>query len=716
MINPDLRRKIKVRRRPDLTIKDVRYGGQTYYVVKDPISLRYYRFREEELFLLNQFDGKNTLDDIRHEFVEHFRPQRISVQDLEKFTGQLLQSGIATTDTPMLGQRLYERYRKQKLQKIKQFALNILYIKLPVFDPERLLTRLLPHTRFLFTIPFFLLAASAGLAALMLMLVNWNTFIGKLPTYHEFFTWRNLLYLWGTLAIVKVLHEFGHGLACKRFGGEVHEMGFLFLVLTPCLYCNVSDAWMLPSKWHRAIIGAAGMYVELILSTMFVFVWWFTEPGLLHNLALSIVFICSVSTVVFNANPLMRFDGYYILSDLIEIPNLRERSNKYLGNLASRFFLGADAIVDPYMPKRGRAFFAAYAISAYVYRWMVTIAILWFLYTFLKPYKLGSVSAMLGTGAAISMAVLPVWQIIKFLRERWRSLNVSTPRLVVTLIGTGVAIAAILFIPFPMRIDAPMILQPKDATTVYVQLPGRLTDLNVKDGDAVTSGTILARQIDPELDKLHARARLDYEHFQHAQRVFLAAGQLGKAGESQLRAETAQQHVSSLAEDLRKLSIVAPVGAQGVVFSPPKPQDIGRLLKPGQVFCQIGDPQRLEAYIVVPHSDTSLLHPGQRVWLKLAGHVGGILEGTVERVSITELEHLPAALSNKSGGEVPTTTDEITHQEKPLFKSYSVVVFVDNPDRTLAPGIRGVARIDVGWRSLWWRTLRLLQQTFHFRM
>lgn len=716
MINPDLRRKIKIKKRPDLIITRQRFGGQNFYVIKDPVSLRYYRFREEELFLLEKFDGKNHFDDIRHDFVEKFRPQRISVAELERFAGQLLQAGIATADTPQLGQRLFERYKKHKWGIIKQFFLNILYIKIPIFDPDRVLDRMLPYTKFVFSIPFFLLACVFGLGSLLLVLVHWEEFLSKLPSYHEFFTWRNLMYFWVTLAAVKVLHEFGHGLSCKKFGGEVHEMGLLFLVLTPALYCNVTDAWMLPNKWHRIVIGAAGMYVELILSAIFVLVWWNTEPGLLNTLSLSIIFICSVSTVIFNANPLLRFDGYYILADFLEIPNLRERSNKYLGNLAGKIFLGTEVTPDPYMPKERKWFFAAYAVAAYVYRWVVTIGILWFLYTFLKPYKLGTISAMLAVGAAFTMFVYPLWKVIGTLRQRWRSLKVSKLRLAGMSAVAAVVLAAILFTPFPMRIDAPMILQPRNAVTVFVHVPGVLKEIYVKDGQPIVPGALLGRLEDPELEKEYARLQVDYGRYQKAVLDFRAMEEVGKAHEAAVRAEAARAALQSLGAELEKLNVRAPFGRTGVVFSPPKERDLHQTYKAGQPFCQIGEPGDLEAYIVLEHSDTSLVHEGQRVWLKLSGHVGPILESHLERISNTAIENLPQSLSNKHGGEVPTTTDEKQQVEKPMFKSYSLQAPVPNPHGELVPGTRGLARIDGGWRSLFWRLRRYLQQTFHFRL
>ncbi|MGH7128191.1 MAG: hemolysin D, partial [Planctomycetaceae bacterium] len=128
------------------------------------------------------------------------------------------------------------------------------------------------------------------------------------------------------LAVVKIGHELAHAAACKHFGGECHEMGLMLLVFTPCLYCNVSDAWMLPSKWHRAAVGAAGMYLEVVLAAACTFLWWFSTPGLFNTICLNTMFVCSVGTLLFNGNPLLRYDGYYIISELFEVPNLHRQA------------------------------------------------------------------------------------------------------------------------------------------------------------------------------------------------------------------------------------------------------------------------------------------------------------------------------------------------------------------------------------------------------
>ncbi|MEQ9068033.1 MAG: hypothetical protein RLO18_14970, partial [Gimesia chilikensis] len=156
--------------------------------------------------------------------------------------------------------------------------------------------------------------------------------------------------MWFVLGAAKVVHEFGHGLSCKHYNGECHGMGIMFLVFSPCLYCDVSDSWMLRNKWQRIIIGGAGMYIEVIMSAIAVWIWWFTKPGLLNHLALNLFFISTVTTVIFNANPLMRFDGYYMMSDLLEIPNLRQKADKHLRDTFAWYCLGIESQRDPFMP------------------------------------------------------------------------------------------------------------------------------------------------------------------------------------------------------------------------------------------------------------------------------------------------------------------------------------------------------------------------------
>src|SRR6188768_2514723 len=279
-------RKLPIRCRPDLKARKQRYQGRLYWVVKDPVGLQYYRFEEEEYAILQMLDGQKSLDEIAQQFERDFPPQTIRTEELQQFIGMLHRSGLVITDAAGQGQQLVKRRRERIYQERMATLANILSLRFKGVDPERFFNFIYPYIRWFFSVPAMICCLALALSALTLVLVNFDLFQSRLPSFHSFFQAQNWLWLGLTLAITKILHEFGHGLSCKHFGGECHEIGIMMLVMTPCLYCNVSDSWMLPNRWHRAAIGAAGMYVELVLASFCTFVWWFTEPGPLNYFAL----------------------------------------------------------------------------------------------------------------------------------------------------------------------------------------------------------------------------------------------------------------------------------------------------------------------------------------------------------------------------------------------------------------------------------------------
>ena len=316
----------------------------------------------------------------------------------------------------------------------------------------------------------------------------------RLPAFHQFFGPENWFWLGLTLALTKVLHELGHGLSCKRFGGECHEIGVMILVLTPCLYCNVSDSWLLPSKWHRAAIGAAGMYVEVLLASIATFLWWFSEPGvLLNQICLSVMFICSVSTILFNGNPLLRFDGYYIMMDLAEIPNLRQKSSKILQRFMAEWCLGIEQQDDPFLPQRNRWFFGLYTMAAVIYRWVVVFSILLFLNKVLEPYGLKIIGQTIAAVGLFGLVVQPLWKLGKFFHVPGRMHQVKRNRVLATTAVAAALIAAFCYVPLPYSIKCALEVQPRDAHVVYATVPGTLQDVKVRPGDRVEDGATIAQ-------------------------------------------------------------------------------------------------------------------------------------------------------------------------------------------------------------------------------
>src|SRR5215469_2583990 len=568
-------RKLAMRVRPDLTYRQHRYQGRTYWVVKEPVGLNYFRFQEEEFAILKMLDGQTSLDEIKEQFEAEFPPQKIGIEELQQFIGMLHRSGLIVANVPGQGHQLLlrrnERWRKEWLGRLS----NILSVRFKGIDPDRILNWLYPRMKWIYSTPAVVACCLLALSALSLVLVKFDVFQSKLPEFHQFFNLKNALWLSVALGVTKVIHEFGHGLTCKHFGGECHEMGVMLLVLTPCLYCNVSDSWMLPNKWHRAAIGAAGMYIEMVIASICTFIWWYTEPGMLNHLCLSTMFVCSVSTLMFNSNPLLRYDGYYILSDLIEIPNLRQKATDILNRKMGEWCLGLEPPDDPFLPERNQFLFAAYSIAAVIYRWVIVFSILWFLYEVWKPYRLEIIGQIIGVASLYGLLVQPFWKLGKFFYVPGRIEKVKKPRMYATLAVIAAVLAAVFLVPLPHRVYCTFEIQPRDAQKIFVTVPGEMVDLRVKPGDQIEKNATLARleNLDVELDI----AKLEGERSQKEIELESLRSGLYNAGDDKAALQIApieallqsiKEQLVEKKSDFRRLTLISPVA--GIVLPPPE--------------------------------------------------------------------------------------------------------------------------------------------------
>ena len=708
---------LRVKLRADLIVQPQFYEGMTHYVIKDPIALKYFRFKTEEYFLLQQFDGKNNLQDVKRAFERKYRPQTISIEDLTRFTAQLHEAGIAQIDSPDQAAVLIRRRRKNRMKKVWQFFANILYIKIPVVDPERMLTGMYPYFRWIYTPYFVAFSVAMMLAAITMVFSQWTEFSAKLPEFQSFFNWKTIFAFWCSLAVIKIIHEFGHGLTAKHFGGEVHEMGMLFLVLTPALYCDVTDSWLLPNKWKRIWISAAGIYVECFLASLATFVWWNTEQGLLNSLMMATMFICSVNTIMFNANPLLRYDGYYVMADYLEVPNLRIKSTQFFTYLFQEKVLGLEVPVQSYMPRSRRFLFVTYAIASYLYRWVVSFSIIFFLYSILKPYKLGSISAIMAIGSLVPLIGMPIYQMIKFIRTPGRMRKVKVVRALSFAAVSIVIVAGILLIPTPLRVQGTLVMTAAKPQMVYAEIPGRLLQLNVRDGEYVKAGTAIASLSNPE--KMRDRNQL-----QELQGVHYAkAAWYGRSDSIESRAQ-ARQHeqmaidlepaIKKVSEQIARLTLYAE--RDGVVMGVPHSETLGQWVKPGKPFCEVGDPHLLEAHLILDQGDIDLVKLDRRAWIKIFGDSEVTWKSKVAEIAKRNRDDVPPELSNLAGGEIATKQDPKSGQTKPISAVYEVIIPVGNPNLALQPGQRGFAKIDGGYSTLGWWLWRLLSKTFHFTL
>lgn len=733
--NPAERRKqVKLRVRPDLHISEQKYEGRICHVVKDPVCLRYYRFNKQEYYVFQLFDGQHTMEQVRTEFEEEFKPHRLEYNDLEGFARQLVTAGLVQQETAGTGKHLFTRRAKQRRMRRIAAVSNILYWKIPVFDPDRLLSWMITWLWWIFTWPFFIASVGLMLAAAGHVLLHFQTFYDKLPAYHEFFAFNTVLYLWLSLGVVKIIHEFGHGLSCKAFKGECHEMGILLMCLSPALYANVTDAWTIADKWKRIIISFAGIYVELIIASIATFVWWYTpQYPVVNNIALCLMVLCSVSTFVFNANPLMRFDGYYMMADWLEVPNLRDRANKYLTNLFLEYGLGIETPPEPYMAPGRKILFVSYAVISYVYRWVLTFSIIWFLSDFLGP-KLKIISQTIAVMSLLSMIIWPAYRAFKNVSQRGRLPDMKPKRVWITATIFAGLIAAFFLLPLPIsriREQGLVAIHPDHGSPVGLKLPATLSGLTVKDGQTVVQGQVLATFTSVELQEQIASAQAEFIKSRDAgdelKNKLSQSPNLSPEQQSQFK-QRIEEYRSSMnnADQMLRFyrGMMAEVGSiksprDGVVSGMPKPAEVGKLFdrtgSETKPFCTVGDPRKLVVRVPITPSDYRLLKEfmaeGKTPTVKLyvSGRTDHIFSGRVGKLPESDAKQVPYGLTQRGSGPLAVKQSGDGGQDvTPLTQIYLVEVEVLDADPTMRPGTLVQSVIETKWRSLGWWTGRAL--------
>ncbi len=742
-------RALPVRRRPDVAVFAQQFQGRPAWVIQDPVTLRYFRFQEEEYFLWQMLDGRHSLRQMQEAFGRRFRPRSIRSEEIQRFVAMLHQAGLVLSDRAGQGGELYRQAQQGRRWRLVAGASNLLAIRFRGVNPDPLLDRLLPYVGWLFSPPAVLAGCLVIFLALASVVVHWDRFIERLPEFREFFHLGNLPAWMLVLGGMKVCHELGHGLACKRLGGACIEMGLMLLVFTPCLYCNVSDAWLWRSKWHRAAVSAAGIYVELLLASLATLVWWWTQPGLLQQAALAAMLLGSVNTVLLNGNPLLRYDGYYVLADLLEIPNLQQKASMLLSRLAGHWLLGLPPPHDRYLPDRYRGWLVVYAAAAFVYRWLVLAGILWFLYKALEPVRLQVIGQALAGATLVGLMGWPGYRLVRFFTTPGATGRIDRRRAMLSGAGLGLLLLAALAIPLPHYVTCPVEIRPSGAAPVYVEVPGRLVWVGVRPGQWVQAGQRLAELQNP--DAQLEIARLEGMREEYRLRVEMARWQQHRDPEAaaQLRQleealRTLEDQLAKRREDLGRLKLIAPTA--GMVLGPPakqreppeadgqnplgrlptwtgtplEPKNLGAWLAAGTLFCLVGQPTQMEAVLFVDQADVKLLQEGQPVKILLDAYPHQPIryrqtETGVEELTIAELSRSQIPLTDwqqrPGNTRMPAGATQGSRQatHRP---TYQARVLLDNSEGLLQPGLTGLARIRTENLTLASRVWRLVCQTF----
>jgi multidrug efflux pump subunit AcrA (membrane-fusion protein) len=476
-------------RRSELVIRPL--GDQGPYVVKDPGTGAYYHLGEEEHFLLTQLDGQRDADTIRTAFTERFG-QSLSDEDLQEFLDMAKERRL------LQGEEQAERGKRRDLDDPSDpmspggkapFGLRILYWRKKFFDPDRFFNWLAPKIWWCWTPAFLVISiASIGMAAVLL----WANRDGLAQSFINSLRWETAILAWLVLLFVTMCHEFAHGLTCKHYGGEVHEIGFLLIFFMPCFYCNVSDAWLFKEKSKRLWVTLAGGYFELFLWALTVFIWRATVPdSLINYLAFIVMTACGVQTL-FNFNPLLKLDGYYLLSDWLEVPNLQQRAGTYVKGRLRWLLWGA---APPEAGERGRTLLIYGLVS-----WLYSLAFLVLSLIFMTHFfgaKLGVLGLVI-VGFLGLMSVRGVFHGFTAGEVRNMFLFRRKRAIIWTVLLAGVP-AALFLIPIEDRASGPFALRPAVRAELRAPVAGFLREICCDEGDHVSPGTLVVRLDVPDL-------------------------------------------------------------------------------------------------------------------------------------------------------------------------------------------------------------------------
>src|SRR5438874_3650184 len=473
---------LRARLRPSAQISRQFYRGDRWYVVRDPAGNQFHRLSAPAYRFVGLLDGTRTVAEawelVGGQLADDAPTQNEVIQILSQLhAANLLESNV-TPDAAVL----LRRHKKMVKQQWQGRLMNILFPRIPLWDPDSFLVRWMPVVK-----PFLgklgaLLWLGMIFAAIFALAPEWKQLQAQIP--HAIAP-ENWPFLWASFCLIKLIHELGHGFACRRFGGEVHELGLMFLVLVPAPYVDASSAWSFPNKWARIFVGAGGMIIELFVAAILAFVWLWTSPNsLIHGLALNTMLIASFSTIIFNANPLLRYDGYYILSDLLEIPNLRYRSTEYTTGLIKRHLFNVK-LSQPLPPVGQRIWLVLYAISSSIYRMFVGIMIILMVWN-----QVPVLGVLMALGGVITWLAVPV---VKTLRYLLIEPELHRKRMRATAWVLGAVAAAVIvigFIPSPVgtHFQAEAIVEPANKKVMYTTGPGFVEELVAKDGQFVKKG------------------------------------------------------------------------------------------------------------------------------------------------------------------------------------------------------------------------------------
>lgn len=704
----------RLKLRPSVSLRRQRFRGEPWFVAQDGFTNSFFRFRPEAHEFIARLDGTKTVEEVWLGCLQRSPETTPGQGEVLNMLAQLYQANLLAADTPADTKRLFERHQKRVRREIASNIFGIFFLRIRLFDPDAWLTRTWPWMSWLATRAAAAVWCVAVCLGLALVFSNWDR---AMDQSQAVLAPGNLLLLYVAFSITKLIHEFGHAYMVKAFGGEVHAMGVTLLVFTPVPYVDATAAWAFRERRKRVLVGLGGMIPELAFASLAAVVWAYTGPGTLNSIAYNTMIVASISTVVFNLNPLLRFDGYYILSDVTDSPNLQTRSMRQLLHLFEKHAVGANAIESPARSRADAIWLTGFGIASWVYRMMVTITII-----LLVADRYFGIGLLAGVVTGIGAFIIPTVRAVRYLvreprieRERKRAWLVA---------GGALAFVALLIgvVPLPHHFRAPGVARAAGSQEIYTQVAGWVVEVPRRSGQPAAPGDPVVKLESPELEFSIAAARGDLEESLGRERQMLADF-AGGIEPMRARREASQQRLALLESDRTKLQVRAAGAGQWVA---PTSDDwkglwVARGVRLGEI---VGAGPDWEFFAVVSQKDASALFGAAKngAEIRFPGSAGREIAIREWRVVPGRQEILPSAALGWTGkGPIKTREDDSRglRAAEPFFLVVGRIAgdeLARAEDKALWQGRVGVMRFDLPWSPLgvrWAREFRqLLQQRY----
>jgi len=696
------------------------FRGQLWYVLENPVNNQFSRISVEAYRFIALLDGRRTVSEAWRICTEQLGDQAPTQGEVIQLLGQLYTTNLLLAELAPDTANLFNRYRKRIKRQIQSYLTNLLFIRVPIFDPEHFLNRWIGLVGKLYSWWGFVLWVLMLSVGIYYVVGNF----GELYRRSAFvLAGDNLILLYLTFAAIKVLHEFNHSFACKKFGiaggtgGQVHVMGIMFLVFTPVPYMDASSAWAFRNKRHRVIVGSAGVMMELFCAAIAVVVWANTSVGLAQTIAYNVIFVASVSSLIFNGNPLLRFDAYYVLADLLEIPNLSQRSKNYLHYLVKRWCWGIKHAVSPANSRWERVWFVVYGITSSLFRIYILIRILLFLNNRL-PEELFILVPIFAVCSVIAWVLVPLGKFLQYM--------VSGPELARTRMRAWLTTAGFLGLLFVLlgvirfrdycRVEG--VVESARLSVVYAETDGFVDEYLASDTAVAPGGASLikAHNLELETEKAVFQAeRRDLEIQQQLaqeQRNYELQQILGE------QAAALDERLARVNYELASLDLDAPV--QGRWISPKIERIEGLYLRRGEAIGYVADLEEMIIRATAGQNVAALMmdQAVEAVEVRVKGRPTPTVEGRILDIYPAGQTVLPSeALSAVLGGSMATQSAD-PRDPRTAENFFEIRIKMDKVDEfEFLSGQRVVVRVELPSQplagQLWRRVRQLLQRRFY---